>query len=111
MTSIDPWPTIVQSLENSSHYYKSFSKVLEKRLNVGIDIDELANAWRLSIVEKHEESPLWNDYDKFYNAISWSTEQLITWPNVSKMSFKSWIFDSQKDAEKFKTLFVLKWQK
>lgn len=40
---------------------------------------------------------------------NWAAEQLINWRFVSRISYQEWIFFNRKQAEKFLTLYNLKW--
>lgn len=44
-------------------------------------------------------------------AISWTDQTLKKWKGCRKTSPSTWNFISQKDAEKFQTLFYLSWDK
>jgi len=46
---------------------------------------------------------------QYYDYIEWIDQQLSTWPNVRRMAWDQWYFDKKSDAEKFATLFLLKW--
>lgn len=50
-----------------------------------------------------EDSIMYDDY------IEWAEQQLSTWKNVKRMAWDQWYFTSRQDAEKFITLFNLKW--
>lgn len=41
--------------------------------------------------------------------IFWCQEQLKTWKSVKRTAWDQWTFNNLKDAEKFQTLFNLKW--
>jgi hypothetical protein len=43
--------------------------------------------------------------------VEWATPQLEFWPNCKRMSYDMWYFDRKQDAEKFITLYHLKWAK
>lgn len=47
----------------------------------------------------------------FDDHISWIDEQLSKWQDVKRMSWDQWHFKYKKDAEKFITLFNIKWAK
>ena len=41
--------------------------------------------------------------------VIWATTQLETWKNVSRQAWHMWHFKHKRDAEKFITLYNLKW--
>lgn len=41
--------------------------------------------------------------------VIWAAHQLETWENVSRQSWDMWHFKHKRDAEKFITLYNLKW--
>ena len=111
MTPVPTWESITQSMDNKSDYYKAIAEVLDQNLRVDIQIEKSLTGWKLSVVEAPSDTTVWNDYEKFYNAISWTDEQLTTWPDVTRTAFVDWEFKSLREAEKFKTLFTLQWPK
>lgn len=67
----------------------------------------------VTVVEAWEEaniiSNLYPPSNKLNQCIEWSTKQLETWRNVKRMSYDQWYFKNKDDAEKFITLFTVKW--
>jgi hypothetical protein len=43
--------------------------------------------------------------------VLWATQQLENWENVSRQAWNMWHFKHKRDAEKFITLYNLKWGK
>lgn len=68
--------------------------------------------WELKI---HEQWPDGIDY-KSLEAVEldkrciWCNQQLSKWSGVERQSWAFWHFDNKHDAEKFITLYYLKWQ-
>lgn len=49
------------------------------------------------------------DYSNLDSRCEWAAEQLHNWKFVTRLSHQEWKFLRRKDAEKFITLFNLKW--
>ena len=49
------------------------------------------------------------DYSNLDSRCEWAAEQLSSWKFVTRLSHQEWKFFRRKDAEKFITLFNLKW--
>lgn len=105
------WSTILDSISQNYQYTNRIIRTLTKHLSVDIVITPLDGKWRISVSEGFIESPLWNDFDKFFDAMDWTEDQLSTWPGVEKTDHNEWTFDDLRAAEKFKTLFSLQWPK
>ena len=109
--SQDNWSNVLNSISRSTDYSDKIIKVLTKKLSVDAVIKPSGDKWTLSISEGFIESLMWNDFDKFFDAMDWTEDQLSTWPGVEKTDHNEWTFDDLKTAEKFKTLFALQWPK
>lgn len=80
-------------LENS----KLFLGVVRRGRKWSLTVDEVVEG------EDHYNSTKWT------NAINWTVATLSTWPDCTRMSYDTWDFNHKRDAEKFTTLFQLKW--
>ena len=49
------------------------------------------------------------NYSNLDSRCEWAAEQLSSWKFVTRMSHQEWMFLRRRDAEKFITLFNLKW--
>jgi hypothetical protein len=49
------------------------------------------------------------DIGQYDDYIEWIDQQLSTWKGVRRMAWDEWYFNKKSDAEKFATLFRLKW--
>jgi hypothetical protein len=49
------------------------------------------------------------DYSNLDSRCEWAAEQLSTWKYVTRLSHQEWKFKKPFDAEKFITLFNLRW--
>jgi len=105
------WSTILNSISQNVEHTDKIIKALTKKLSVDVSIIPVGNKWQLSIIEGFTESPMWNDFDKFFDALDWTEDQLRSWPDVEQTNHNEWTFTNLRSAEKFKTLFSLQWAK
>ena len=63
--------------------------------------------WAFHIVDFDEDiaAPLVGDWTE---CIEWTVEQLASYPRVVRMAYDMWYFERKIDAEKFQTLWILK---
>lgn len=103
----DPWGSILTSLEPD---YGRLKEMLEKGLPVSAKLSKKQNKWAVTIAEEtmfsYRVIEFVNNLDE---KIQWAVTQLNEWPNVNRMSYDTWFFRYKRDAEKFQTLFALKW--
>lgn len=66
------------------------------------------NEYTLTIEEESRFKYLFNSCE-FDRILSWTDQKLEKWRGCTKTSPNTWNFISQKDAEKFQTLFYLSW--
>lgn len=106
----DPWEAILTSLEPQ---YQELKELAARGSSVKITLTKKNKHWIISIVDSMEfDEFVYSDFDsQIVQSINWATEQLETWPNVRRMSYDSWWFVKKQDAEKFQTMFILKWLK
>lgn len=109
----DPWISILEALEPS--YYK-WKDILDNGPNISISLDKHKVRWWVNIYEDWANTAADQHY-QYYTAsdsklrerIDWAAEQLEDWKFVSRQSYHHWAFMRKLDAEKFITLFNLKW--
>lgn len=93
--------------------YDSVKAAMEEGTKVKPVLKKIRNnKWRISIEEVYPEELQYGttiDPDILNEAISWTTDQLENWSNVRRMSWQDWDFTKKVDAEKFITLYYLKW--
>lgn len=108
--NIDPWKHIVKALEPD---IDDLTKMLNAEPKICPYLVRRSRKWEIHIQEK------WNhdfdyrlfqtDGDRLGQAVDWTIEQLENWNGVKRMAYDIWQFNRKKDAEKFQTLFNLKW--
>jgi hypothetical protein len=109
----DPWIAVITALEPEYQKFKQMSEsvptvsctVFKKNFRNWIRIHE---DWDETPAEEHHQ---YNtvDHSAVEEKINWTIEQLASWAFVSRQSYDQWAFIRKRDAEKFKTLFTLKW--
>ena len=99
----DPWIHMLQQLEPAYFRYKdimdrgpTFKVNISRRRHNGSYQIRIAEEWYLDLEQNNI-------------VINWAAEQLASWPNCKRKSWDMWDFKHRRDAEKFKTLFTLKW--
>ena len=105
------WISIVSSLEPNYHHY---AKMLVDGPKVKAVLEHNNFKWRLRIEEDWGNSDIGHMY---YTAsytnrdicVDWTAEQLNNQKFVTRVSFDQWAFLRKRDAEKFITLFNLRW--
>jgi hypothetical protein len=99
----DPWIHMLKQLEPEYDKYKDITEYGQSKFMVSVTRD-IKGKFQILIYDD------WNlDSKEFDVSIFWSTEQLASWPNCRRIAFDRWQFKRRGDAEKFKTLFILKW--
>lgn len=99
----EPWIHMLRQMEPKYDLYKDI--VEHHRLSCIVDLNPLINGkWEIYIRDE------WNlGSVEFDEIINWAAEQLTSWTNCHRVSWDKWQFKTQEDAEKFKTLCILKW--
>jgi hypothetical protein len=98
----DPWQHMLLAIEPAYFTYKD---IMDRDTQFRVDISQLSNrSYQIHITEEW-----YLDSEQNNIVINWTTEQLSTWPDCRRISWDMWEFKRRKDAEKFKTLFILKW--
>ena len=101
----DTWTHMLQQLEPEYAKYKDIAEYGQPKFMIDL-IPDITGKFRILIYDD------WNlDSKEFDASIFWATEQLSTWPNCRRIAYDRWQFKRRIDAEKFKTLFMLKWAK
>lgn len=83
-----------------------------EKITVTANITRRGTHWSLQVVEENSEFsrglPLY-DTRLFDQSITWTEAQLLGRDDISRKSYDMWYFSTKQEAEKFKTLFTLKW--
>lgn len=74
-------------------------------------LSKLKSSWEIRIDVEWPEGWAYAEPDgKFEEQLNWTINQLENWPNVRRTSYDRWSFKLRRDAEKFITLYNLKWE-
>lgn len=65
--------------------------------------------WILHIIDIDDDIDSMFDSDEWTACVEWTTAQLADYPRVTRMSYDMWYFERKKEAEKFKTFWLIKW--
>lgn len=108
--NIDPWIGVLQQIEPRYDYYKS---MIEEGPNIVAKARPVNLRWRVRIEEdwKTTSGEYYYTFDdsKLDKRCKWAEEQLKSWRFVARLSHQEWVFFNKRQAEKFVTLFNLKW--
>ena len=91
---------------------KQWDMIKMENITVNVDIIRRGNFWSLQVFEEGALRGRGFVYDGsglFDRSIEWAEAQLRERDDVSRKSYDVWYFYNEQEAEKFKTLFVLKW--
>lgn len=103
---LDPWQIILQSIEPAYNKLKYF-------MEHGPSIVPVLKGKTITLEEKWPENndligPMY-DSSKLDKVVHEIVIELDRWDNVKRTAWDQWKFSTRKDAEKFITLFNLKW--
>ena len=108
----DPWQHMLVTIEPAYDAYKMALEQGPRYVPILTYIDK-KRVWEIRI---HEQ---WHDGINYGTTESgmaldtrctWCESQLRKWPDVDRWSWQQWHFKNRHDAEKFITLYYLKWQ-
>jgi hypothetical protein len=105
----DPWGHTLSMLEPDIDVLKDFT---DRGPQIKPKLKLVHRTWVMEIKID------WGMFDDFGNPwgtlnldhrVIWAAAQLETWDNVSRQAWDMWHFKHKRDAEKFITLYNLKW--
>jgi hypothetical protein len=106
----DPWTHIIEQIEP---LYFEWKHQLEQGPKIHAELSRRGRDWCITLKEPSEypdiDSLLWVNPGRLDERVEWATEQLKSWPMVKRMAHDMWFFKRKVDAEKFQTLYNLKW--
>jgi hypothetical protein len=107
------WMHLLEQLEPT--YFK-WKDMLDNGPTISATLDKRKVRWWVCIHEDWGDTPADQQYQyytasdsKLQQRIDWTEEQLKDWKYVSRQSWQHWAFLRKHDAEKFITLFNIKW--
>jgi hypothetical protein len=111
MTFADPWVQMIEDIEPEYHTLKFI-------VDFGPDIKPVLRkvnlSWRVRLEEDWNNEEIGGmyytvDYQNLDERCEWASQQLATWKSATRLSHQEWKFSKRVDAEKFITLFNLRW--
>lgn len=107
--SAERWTQILTGI--TPDYFKWKDK-LDNGPDIIVDISRKGRYWRVTLQDSHQSAewtPVWIDPGAVDERVNWTSEQLLHWSGVRRMAYDMWYFQHKRDAEKFQTLYNLKW--
>lgn len=105
----NPWEAILAQLEPM---YEDLKARMNRGQEICADLSQRGREWCIVLQEQplaHGNIPDWADSGNLDERVNWSIDQLQEWPGVRRMAYDMWHFKRKRDAEKFQTLYNLKW--
>ena len=66
------------------------------------------NSWVFHIVDFDEDIDADINADLWTACIEWTDQHLASYPRVTRMAYDMWYFERKREAEKFQTVWLLK---
>lgn len=109
----NPWTQVLEQFEPT---YQDLKYQMEHAPNIRLVLRKVNLFWRVRIEEDWDSVSSQDQY-QYYTANSgnldtrcdWSAEQLRNWTGTTRLSYQEWKFCNRITAEKFLTIFNLKW--
>jgi hypothetical protein len=105
----DPWVHMLQQIQPA---YIELKDILENGPKIFVDLSRRGKWWCIQLQEDLPE-PEWYptvpNIGKLDERVNWVLGQLSTWADVKRMAHDMWYFKHKHDAEKFQTLYNLRW--
>lgn len=110
MVVTDPWVRFITQLVPE---YEDLKHMVDHGPEITAVLRTINLSPRVRIEENWDISNGENYYTVSYSNLDsrcdWAAEQLSSWKFVTRLSHQEWKFFRRRDAEKFITLFNLKW--
>jgi hypothetical protein len=106
MNRVDPWIHVLEQLEPDYHKLKD---TLNTGPKIFADLSQRGRWWCITLQEDPNMTFNFPSTGKLDERVDWTVGQLADWPNIKRMAHDMWYFKYKRDAEKFQTLYNLKW--
>lgn len=73
------------------------------------ELHKRRSGWILHVVDFDDDIDADFDSDRWTECVEWTIAQLDSQPRVKRMAYDMWVFERKREAEKFKTFWLLKW--
>jgi len=103
----------VESIKQICPDYDELVDYMEQGSIVKPCLEKKGRRWVLRIDEIVPDSVKYrySDLNNLDKRVDWTLNQLKDWPDCIRTSWDMWSFKKKDDAEKFITLYYLKWEK
>jgi hypothetical protein len=113
MTVADPWAHMLHQLEPE---YSTLKFIVENGPDVKANLRKVNLSWRVQLEEDWNDPNIGEvyytaDYKNLDDRCEWADQQLKDWKFATRLSHQEWKFLNKRQAEKFITLFNLRWTK
>ena len=108
----DPWKHMLLAIEPAYNTYKTAMEEGPKYVPILTYIDNKF-VWELKIDEQWPDGVNYGTTESGMELdirCTWCESQLRKWTDVNRWSWQHWHFKNKHDAEKFITLYYLRWQ-
>lgn len=102
MNTSQTWVNAIRAFEPA---YDELKYMLDQGPNIVAKLSHRGKFWCVSL----EEDTSHDGSTKLDERVRWAKEQLEDWPATSRMAWHMWYFGYRRDAEKFITLYNLRW--
>ncbi len=105
----DTWAEMLRQVEPD---YDNLKEIMDNGPKIVARMRTFNKKWRVRIEEDWgiADQPDTNSSEtKLDKRCNWAAEQLINWKFVGRISYQEWMFLNRAQAEKFLTLYNLKW--
>ena len=73
------------------------------------NITKRGSNWVFHISDFNWDADMFVDSELHTTCIEWTTAYLADKPDVTRMSYDQWYFKRKRDAEEFRTFWLIKW--
>ena len=106
----DTWTHVLQALHPD---YDKLAEIMKHGPIIKCELSKKGKYTVLQLVEHYhyDQARLFHldSKETTEDHVSWAVEQLSEWKDVKRMAWDQWHFKYKKDADKFITLFNLRW--
>lgn len=108
----DPWVNVLKALEPE---YERLADMADIGPHTSPELWKNAHGkWTITLQEVWGDE-IWTNQGPFGGSVldetvTWAEDELKKW-DCNRTAYDTWVFKSKREAEKFKTLFLIRWPK
>jgi len=109
----DPWQHMLLAIEPAYDTYKDAMQRGPRYVSVLTQGSSTLHPWEINIEEHWPDGINYGTHDsgaELARRCMWCEWHLDKWSDVIQWNHTRWLFKNQHDAEKFITLYYLRWQ-